>query len=413
MPINVLTTAVKQIHKALRDTQSRSYRLDEQSLIDKACRRAHCESFDDERIREPLRILLSACRREANLNLVGELAFHSDTTRLLSNLLKIRADMRRWTDIAEQPIRQPIFIMGLPRSGTTFLHRLLTADPANHTPRCWQMLYPSPPAENFSQPSGLRLKRTDIALGVLRTLAPEYSNVNPINARFPQQCTEIFAHIFVSARFDILYRIPSYGRWLESIGVGDDAYRFHKHFLQYLQYRTGPGQWVLKAPEHIFSIAAIQHVYPDAKMVFSHRDPLKVIPSDARLTEVMRRPFSRKVYPREIGAQLAERWMRGAETMMQVAQSRSALSSPVFHMKYQDLVREPTETVKRLYDYFDMPFPQETENRIKRFVARHRDGDYGSNQYTLDRYGIDGQALRRRCADYMAYFGVQPEVDIG
>jgi hypothetical protein len=275
------------------------------------------------------------------------------------------------------------------------------------------MLYPSPPAENFSRPSGLRLKRTNVALGMLRTLAPEYNNVNPINARFPQQCTEIFAHIFVSARFDILYRVPSYGRWLESIGVGDDAYRFHKRFLQYLQYRAGPGHWVLKAPEHIFSIDAIQRVYPDAKMIFSHRDPLKVIPSDARLTEVMRRPFSRKVYPREIGAQLAERWMRGAETMLQVAQSRPALSSSIFHVKYQDLVREPAETVKRLYDYFEMPFPRETEKLIKHFIARHRDGDYGSNRYTLDRYGIDGNALRRRCGDYMTFFGVQPEVDIG
>jgi hypothetical protein len=405
--MNVFATAVDRLCRTLKATRLRNYRLDDRDLIRKACLRTGRVDFGGDLFREPLRVLLDACQKEANLNAIGTVSLYHETDRLLCDLLKLQADITRHPDVTGQPIHRPIFIMGLPRSGTTFLHRLLAQDPGNHVPRCWQMLHPTP-VERFARPGRLRTARANWQLGALRALAPEYAKLNPVNALSPQECNEILAHLFLSKRYDTLFRIPSYRRWLETVGVQDEAYRFHKRFLQYLQYRAGRGQWILKAPEHTFSIDAIRRVYPDAGIIFSHRDPLKIIPSVARLTEVMRRPFSRAVYPREIGAQFIERWTKGAEIMMHVGGQRP--SAPVFHVKHLDLVREPVETVKQLYGFFGMPFRKETEKRLQRFLKKHSDGDYGSNHYTLERYGIDGRKLSRRFDDYMAFFDVEPEI---
>jgi hypothetical protein len=326
----------------------------------------------------------------------------------LSNLLRLFDEEQRAPEILAQPIAGPIFISGLPRSWTTFLHSLLAEDPTNLVPRVWQLIHPYPD-RNAGSGADYRSRRVARQLRFFGLLAPNFRRMHPIDAGSPQECSEITAHIFASLRFDTTYRIPSYRQWLDQTGHFD-AYRFHKRFLQHLQDQTaGGGRWVLKCPDHVFALDAIRAVYPDARLVFVHRDPLAVLLSVARLTETLRAPFTRSIDKTEIGRQDSDRWLAATELMIAAAQQQR-FAQPIFHVHYLDLVRDPVATVAALYERFGDELDSGTATRIGRLVEAKPNGGYGAHGSRLEEYGLDAALERERYARYMAHFGIQPEM---
>ena len=318
-------------------------------LIGVARRRTALDEFGETAFWGPLQNFLDACFEEANLSLVGRLATRWDIVRFLSNLLRLHDEELRAPEILDQPVTNPIFISGLPRSGTTFLHSLLAEDPTNLVPRVWQTIHPYPLKRDTHR--DLRAKRVARQLRLFGLLAPNFRRMHPIDAASPQECSEITAHVFASLRFDTTYRVPSYRRWLDETGHVE-AYRFHRRFLQHLQHQAaGGGRWVLKCPDHVFALAAIRTVYPDARLVFVHRDPLAVLLSVARLTETLRRPFTRGIDKVEIGRQDSDRWLTATELMIAASQQQH-FAEPIFHVHYLDLIQDPVRTVAALYRHF-------------------------------------------------------------
>ena len=382
-------------------------RLSADELLARARRRSGLIDFGCTPFEEPLQNFLRACREEADLSLFGCLATRWDAVRFLCNLLRLRDEERRAPGILEQPIERPIFIAGLPRSGTTFLHSLLAQDRLHLVPRVWQLIHPYPLDETGAGPD-LRPRRVARQLRMFGILAPEFRRMHPIDARSPQECSEITAHIFASLRFDTTYRIPRYRRWLDETGHLD-AYRFHKRFLQHLQHQApGAAQWVLKCPDHIFALAALRTVYPDARVVFVHRDPLAVLPSVARLTEVLRRPFTRHIDKLEIGRQDSDRWLTATELMIAAADGQR-FAEPILHIHYLNLVNDPLGTVATLYRHFGRALDPRAAARICRLVAAKPNGGYGARRSRLEEYGLDPALERKRYARYMERFGIRPE----
>ena len=358
---------------------------------------------------DALQVLLHSCREEADLSLFGRFAIRWDSLRFLSNLLRLRAEELRAPEILERPIEGPILIAGLPRSGTTFLHSLLAEDPENLVPRVWQLIHPYPAA-----PAGADRRPQQVArqLRLFAMLAPEFRRLHPITANSPQECSEITAHVFASLRFDTTYRIPSYRRWLDRTGHRN-AYRFHKRFLQHLQHQSGGnGRWVLKCPDHIFALAAIREVYPDARLVLVHRDPLAVLLSVARLTAVLRRPFTRHIDKIEIGRQDSDRWLSATELMIETAEQRP-FADPIFHIHYADLARDPLGTVKAIYRHFGIAMTPAAAAGIRRLVAAKPNGGYGARRYQFAEHGLDPARERERYRRYMAHFAIRPEAETG
>jgi hypothetical protein len=377
-------------------------------LIAVARRRAGLTDFGETPFMGPLQILLRACFEEANLSLVGRIATRWDVVRFLSNLLRLRDEETRAPEILDQPVARPILISGLPRSGTTFLHSLLAEDPANLVPRIWQLIHPYP-SKNSAHGPDLRSHRVSRQLRLFGLLSPDFRRMHPINAGSPQECSEITAHVFASLRFDTTYRIPSYRHWLDETGHLD-AYRFHKRFLQHLQYQAGEGgRWVLKCPDHVFALAAIRAVYPDARLVFVHRDPLAVLLSVARLTETLRRPFTRSIDKAEIGRQDSDRWLAATELMIAAAQD-PIFAEPIFHVHYLDLVKNPVQTVAALYRHFGDALTPDAAFRIGRLVEAKPHGGYRAHGSRLEEYGLDAALERERYARYMAHFGIRREL---
>jgi hypothetical protein len=247
-----------------------------------------------------------------------------------------------------------------------------------------------------------RVEQTERELRTFARMAPGFRDVHPLTARMPQECTEITAQIFQSLRFDTTFRIPSYLAWQDAHGHAL-AYRFHKRFLQHLQ------QWVLKCPDHVFALDAVHAVYPDARIVFVHRDPLKVLPSVAKLTEILRQPFTRHQNRAEIGAQVTDRWHQGVEAMMQAASAHEG-GQAIFHVHYRDLTQDPVGTITRLYGHFGMPLGNDAVRDITAEVNREKRGGYGRNVYHFADHGLDAQRERGFFAGYMQRFGIAEEV---
>ncbi len=385
--------------------------LEPDPLIGIARRQTGLRDFGDTSFIGPLIRLLDSCSRESELSIVGRSATRWDIVRFLSNLLILHDASVRWPEMAETPIRQPIFITGLPRSGTTFLHRLMLTDPANRAPAVWETIAPSAATGTREQ----RIARVARQLKAFEWLAPEFRALHPLDATSPQECSEITAHVFRSLRFDTNYHVPSYRNWLDADVVRHlPAYRFHKHFLQFLQYQDvqhnvqGLQRWVLKCPEHLFALQAIQAVYPDARLVFVHRDPVKVLLSQARLTEVLRRPFTRRLDPRTLGPNESRRWLDGTRRMMAVGDD-AGFPEAVCHVHHMDLISDPVSTVESVYRHFGMTLTSETASAIDTYVAAKPKGGYGAHSYHFEDHGLDEEEERAKFRPYMVRFGVTAE----
>jgi hypothetical protein len=376
--------------------------LDAGELIETAELRA-CRSFQSREIETALAAVIEACEREADLSLFGRLSFRQDTLHRLQTVLRFEAAEAQCPEIASAEIAAPIFITGLPRSGTTFLHMLLALNPANRAPLSWEVMRPYPDARHGGR--DWRVQQTDLEFRTFRRLAPGLEKLHPLAAATPQECTEITASIFQSLRFDTIYRIPSYLRWLERCSH-DQAFRFHRRFLQHLQIQDPDGarrRWVLKCPDHVFALKSILQVYPDAGFVFVHRDPISVLPSVAKLTEVLRAPFTRSLDRIALGAEVACRWAQGADQILSA--SEFLPESQVLHLHYNELTGDPIGVLERLSSCFQMSFGDEARELVGRFMARRPRGGYGINHYNPVEFGLEATRIRRQFDAYLSTFG--------
>jgi hypothetical protein len=384
-----------------------SLALNYTALVDRAQHRTGLSDFGEFPYEEGLRVFLRACIDEANLSAFGSLGTRWDMLRLLSNLLRLRHEEAKTPSIARAPVLQPIFITGLPRSGTTFLHQLLAEDSNNRAPRVWELIYPYPPLASLGH-ADHRERRVSRQLRMFAVLAPRLAGIHPMSATSPQECSEITAHILTSLRFDTTHVVPSYRRWVDARGhIG--AYEFHKRFLQHLQHQASNARrWVLKCPDHVFALDAIRAVYPDARIVFVHRDPVRVLRSVTQLTEVLRKPFTRHINRSALAAEEFDRWSAGADLMIKAADDE-AFAEPIYHVQYHDLIADPLGSVAALYQHFGLALDREAPARMQRLVASNRTGNLQNGAYWDALFSLDTQEVHRRFAAYMTRFEVPRE----
>ena len=269
----------------------------------------------------------------------------------------------------------------------------------------WEAIYPYPAHRAAGFGAGRR--KVQLQLRIFARLTPGIGSVQPMDADAPQECTEFTSHVFRSPRFDAVYRAPSYHAWLDASGY-DDAYRFHARFLRHLQ---GPGdtprRWILKSPDHLFSASALGRVFPDAMLVFVHRDPAHVLASAARLTELLRAPFTNAIDRREIGRKVADYWQDGMRRMVALADDPAfPLRSRLVHVQYRSLVADPVGTVARIYDAFGLELSRQARAAMAAKIARVPNGGYGANHYRPEEFGIDPERERERASVYVERFGV-------
>jgi hypothetical protein len=369
-------------------------------LIADAQRHCGLDDFGEDDFVEPLSRLVKSCVEEGRLNLIGKFAFRSDLFRTLCNRLLIQRDRQIFPKISRQQIKEPLFIVGLPRSGTTLLHTLLACDPNHRAPLTWEVMQPSPPSHDGRRQ---RARRAAINLGCLRWLAPTFRQVHAIGAELPQECVSLMSPSFMSDQFDTMYYVPSYRTWFLKQDLLP-AYRYHRRFLQHLQQRQRARRWVLKAPAHMFALPALLSTYPDARFVQTHRDPLQAITSVSSLIAILRRVFSDAVDPFQIGRDAIRYW---SETLLAFLQERDRfLRGRICDLHYSEIRRDPITAIRRVYRYFGWSLSLEAERRMRVALSNQPREQHGSHRYNAAQFGLD-TALEADCfTAYCDRFGL-------
>ena len=377
--------------------------IDEEGLLDAARRQVPGADFGDTFFRRPLRLLLESLEAEARLNFLGRLATRHDLVRLLTNRLRMEEDRIRNPGIAEQQIRHPIIITGLPRTGTTLLHSLLALDPANRVPLTWETMYPSPPPEASSYRMDRRIRLVDGQIRWFHRMVKGFNRIHPVGACLPEECLVIFSHSFLSYQFETTHRLPSYLDWLEAQDLRP-AYEVHRHFLQHLQWRFTGERWVLKAPAHMFDFEALFSVYPDACVVMTHRNPIEVTASNASLTATLRGAFSDQVDPLEVGPECSRRWAKAIDRAIRSRARGCAPRERFLDLYYTDLMADPASSVKKVYTCFDLPLPRGIDESLQEFIRLNPKDRFGKHHCRLEDFGLDPEEEARLYGAYRERF---------
>ena len=376
--------------------------FDEAALLRRANRQVLDQVRGDASLEAALQCLLDAFEHEASLTAIGHLITWNDVKRLLVNRAHMAADRERWPSIAAQPVTRPIFITGLPRSGTTLLHGLMAHDPRLQSPLTWEVMAPSPPPGICD--SAQLHKRIDWAKSQLRwfdRLAPGFQAVHEIGAELPQECIAITAHSLRSLRFLVTYRLPSYADYLAEVDMRE-VYRQHRQFLQQLQFGREPRRWVLKAPAHLISLEALAEVYPDALVIQTHRDPVTTLPSLASLRVTARSAFASEVDPVEVGREVTDYWSRVLEQSSAFRQ-RSRLQ--VLDVDYNELVQHPLDTLEHIYHQAQLPWSRADAERAEAYLARNPQGKHGQHRYNSADFGLSEAGLAEMFSTYREQMG--------
>jgi hypothetical protein len=404
-PGSALARALRSGSRVLQRAGLPLVRLDAELFLDEARQRTGVDDFGDPGFREPLRRLVADYDGEAGLSLLGRIAARQDVIRLLTNRLRMEWDRRRHPEIGAQPVRGPLFITGLPRTGTTLLHGLLAQDPAHRAPLNWEMMFPSPPPDRVHHHHDPRIAASERQLHWFYRLNPDFRRIHPLGARLPEECLIITSHSFLSFQFQTSHHVPHYQRWLEAQDLRP-CYEAHRRFLQHLQWRWRGERWMLKAPAHLFGIRALFQVYPDAGVILTHRDPLEVVGSLASLTTALRSTFSDDVEPVRVGSEMTRRWAEGLDRALRVRDEGVIAAERFFDVRYVDLLRDPLGSVRRIYRHFDLALTRAAEERMRRFLAQHPKDKHGRHRYTLGEFGLDPDEEGARYRAYRERFGL-------
>jgi len=382
--------------------------LDQDALIEKSRRLTGLSDFGDELFLAPLAVLLRSFEEDARLNLLGRITVHCEMVRMLSNKLLMQRDRLANPGIAGQKIERPIFITGLPRTGSTFLHALMSRDPASRAPQVWEVMHPSPPPEAASYRVDPRIGRTRRELAWIDVLMPDFDKCHTIEATLPQECISITDHSFLSYVFESMYYVTSYRSWHDAQDKRP-AYECHRRFLQHLQWRCPGEHWVLKAPSHLMALDALFQVYPDAQLVLTHRDPLKVLPSCASFAYVLRSPFTGPIDRRQLGAEVSRRWADSARLLTGL-RGQEKHAGQFFDVSYQELTSDPLGMVRRIYRHFQRELTPEAVEAMSAYIAQNPKDKNGAHRYSLEEFGLDPGAERRNFQEYTDFFQVVREV---
>jgi hypothetical protein len=383
--------------------------LEEHSLLDEARARTGLDDFGGEEFREPLRVLLDSIACEHSLHFIGRVLARDEILNLLENRLRITDARKRNPEIDRVEIRRPIFVTGLPRTGTSILHELLACDPAHRVPLAWEVRHPCPPPEAVTRESDPRIDRAEREIRLWNEIVPQYPTIHELGARLPVECILLTAHAFRSDQLAATNHALAYGAWLATADMRP-AYRWHRQMLQLLGYHAPRERWVLKAPSHMASLDALLAVYPDACVVQTHRDPLRVMGS---VLSTLYATASIRCDRVDVGALRA--WFSGAscaallDAATRVRRSELATSACFVDVVYADMMRDPLKTIDTLYGCLGLELTPVARDRMRCYLEQKPKDKHGAHVYDFEQTGVDRQAERARFAEYQRTYAVPCE----
>jgi hypothetical protein len=384
--------------------------LQPEKLLKAASRETGLEDFGSDYFRQPLARLCASLEQDAQLTGLGRMIARQDILRLLRNRLMLEDTFRRHPEIGEQRIVAPVFILGMPRTGTTSLHELMALDPQFRVPLSWEAAYPFPPPESASYRSDPRIDKVARELAQVERLLPEFRYMHPMGAELPQECVAFFAHDFVSMIFDVQFRLSQYQDWLIREDMSE-VFRNHRRWLQLLQWKKPGDTWVLKSPQYLWNIDDMLREYPDARVIQTHRDPVKVAMSIASLTATLRSLASAQVDLPEVTRHYVELLDYGTGKTMAARERGQLDAGRVIDVQFADFRRDPLEVVQRIYAHLGFTLDAQSAAAMRRFLDAGAESErHGRHRYDIVASGIDLRAERARFGAYQRAYAIPDEL---
>jgi hypothetical protein len=375
-------------------------RVDE--IIEKACTATGLTDMGDPSARQGLERLVQASNDEAQLSATGAQRWEANIVATLSNRLRIVDYLKHHPELLERPIEAPMFVFGLPRTGTTLTINLLNADPARRCLLRWEALNSAPPAAAGALHSDPRYIAEQQKLEAAIKYMPHIAAIHYEDADSPTECQYAMALSFCAQIFESNVHIPSYRDWFLHTSYLP-AFRFHKQLLQLLQANNG-GRWTLKNPWHPLFLNDLTTVYPDAQLVMTHRDPVEVVGSACSLIRHVRPMFSDKVDLPGIAAQMIDTF---DHMIARQNEFRDRHGEHAIHdIRYADLMKDPLGAMRKLYARFDEPFTAAAEDGMTRLLTEAPQGKHGKHSYSLEEFGLTAAGIRAHFKDYTDRYNI-------
>jgi hypothetical protein len=401
-PLKALNAVGRTIGRLGREIPS----LAPSGVVRAATKKAGSHDLGSDSYREPLEVFLASCKSEAELTTFGRILI----TKMLSAALTNRIELHRWAldhpAIGNETIDSPWIIVGLPRTGTSLLSMLLGLDPMARPLRQWEAAHLIPPPTLEGAEEDPRIALTAKELDGLMKLNPPLKAMHPFGATLAQECVSLFMYDIRTLALETQAHVPTYARWLEQADMAP-AYAQHKLALQALQSAQPTERWILKTPNHLWHLDALLAAYPDARIIWTHRDPGPVVTSLASLANAGQRPLTSRADPRPT----AEEWKRKCAFALgsAVAYDEKSLDGWCQHLSYEALVADPLAAVRDLYRTFGDEVSDLHARRMEAFLEQRPQDVFGHHRYDPSDFGWTYAGLAAEFADYTSRYQVAPE----
>lgn len=380
--------------------------LQAEALLREAREATGLGDFGPETFREPLARLVQALNTEARLSAEGLQAQHARLVGLLVNRLQVEEVYRLHPEISTEEIAVAVCIVGLPRTGTTMLHKVLSSDHRFLFPRFYEVRHPvAPDSLRVGAPDD-RIARVEAELKWIVETSPELAAIHPLSATGAEEEIGLIEHSFYSTSPEAFNYVPEFGRWL---GAQDNrpGYSYLLRLLRVLQWqkrRAGEqvGPWLLKSPHHLHYLDLLLESFPDARVVLTHRDPLQTLPSYASMIVALNNLSCDSVDPVAVGAYVLERFGASLERATAIRDEQSP--ERFMDVAYRDCVKQPLEVLRRLYTAIGMPFTADVEVAMEQWLEENRRDKRAAHHYTAADYGYTDAALVQSFAAYRQRF---------
>ena len=373
-------------------------KINANEIIDQAKSETGLSDLGEPLFLEGLNRLIDSINNEANLNEIGIQAQPIRIQGLLSNRLRFEEDLKKFPEILEQQIISPIVIVGLPRTGSTMTHRLLASDP-NHTAMLWwEGRYPAllPGEKRGDIEARMELGKAEVDAVV--AASPEALDIHPWDYKGADEEILLLEHNFLSTVPESFMALPSYSEWIEE----QDhtlAYEDLKKFIQYLQWQN-PGRekkrWVLKSPHHLGFIDKMISVFPDAKIIQTHRDPVKTVPSFCSMCANLFEPLTTNFDKVFIGKHWSNKLTRALNHCMNISEQHP---DNFLDLEFLNMIKDPIDEMKKIYEFIGEPFGEKTEVAMEAWREENKH-EMGAHKYSLEEYDLTESQINDNFAKY-------------
>lgn len=378
----------------------RRYPTDEQ-LMAEASAAAALTNFGPGDFRDGLKVLLDSLEHDGDLSPATDEQVAATLRRRLINRLEVEAHYQDHPDIDNLPVRGPVDINGLPRTGTTALANMMSLDPQFRCLRGWEQAEPCPPPTltgDATDPRRLQFEREYDAM------SPELKAMHLLDVDATTEDTEVLGMAFHGQQYTL--PVFSYHAWWRGTDM-TETYAYHRRVVTLLQSQRPPNLWLFKAPHHSFHLEALAAAYPEVKFVMTHRDPAKVVPSYASLVSTVLPAADGERDLERLGREISEHLRIGIENAID---ARSRLGEERFlDVHHRELVSDPIGVLRRIYDGLGLELRPEVEAAVADWNQRNRAGAHGTHRYTAEQFGLSNAQVRSDYDRYIRHFDVELE----